>query len=210
MRTLIAVPCMDEMDVGFVRSLVNLKRVGDTAVNFVSGSLIYQAREQLAAIAVDEESDYVLWLDSDMVFPSTLMLDLIAQDKDIITGVCAARRAPYYPCIYRNNNGAMEPILDFGSRLIEVDSCGFAVLLMKTHILEEMFNKYNTCFQPVLGYGEDFSFCLRAKEMGYKIWADPNIEIGHIGKTVISKNAYRRIANADKSEAGVEDHNNSL
>ena len=29
--------------------------------------------------------------------------------------------------------------------------------------------------------GEDVYFCQRAKELGFKVWANPFIEIGHLG-----------------------------
>lgn len=206
MRTLIAIPCMDEMDSGFVQCLVDMKHVGDVETMILSGSLVYEARERLAGIAVDGEYDYVLWLDSDMMFPSTLMLDLIAQDKDFISGVAAARRPPYNPCIFRQTDKGLDFIKDFGDRLLEIDGCGFGVVLMKTQILKESFEKYKTCFQPIPGFGEDLSFCIRAKNLGYTLFADPNIEIGHIGKTVISKYAFRR-RNAEQSETGIENNN---
>lgn len=206
MRTLIAIPCMDEMDSGFVQCLVNLRKVGEVDINILSGSLVYEARERLAGLAVDGEYDYVLWLDSDMMFPDTLLLDLLAQDKDIITGVCAARRPPYNPCIFRSVGEKLEFVTDFKDRLLEVDGCGFGVVLMKTEVLKKSFDEFRTCFQPIPGFGEDLSFCVRAKKLGYKLFADPNIEIGHIGKTVITKNAFRRY-DVSKSEIGIEDNN---
>lgn len=209
MRTMIAIPCMDEMDSGFVQCLVNLRKVGDVDINILSGSLVYEARERLAGVAVDGGYDYVLWLDSDMMFPETLLLDLLAQDKDFITGVCAARRPPYNPCIFRSNGEKLDFVTDFKDRLIKVDGCGFGVVLMKTELLQKSFDKYRTCFQPIPGYGEDLSFCVRAKDLGYQLFADPNIEIGHIGKTVITKNAFRRY-DAKQSKTGIEDNNGCL
>ena len=205
MRTLIAIPCMDEMDSGFVQCLVDLRKVGDVDTTILSGSLVYEARERLAALAVDGEYDQVLWLDSDMMFPETLLLDLTAQDKDFISGVCAARRSPYMPCVYRNDGDGLKFFTEYKDRIFEIDGCGFGVVLMKTKLLKDSFDKFKTCFQPIPGFGEDLSFCLRAKELGYSLFADPNIEIGHIGKTVISKNAWRN--HVIKSEVGIKDNN---
>lgn len=205
MRTLIAIPCMDEMDSGFVQCLVDMRHVGEVDTTILSGSLVYEARERLAALACDGEYDYVLWLDSDMMFPSTLMLDLLAQDKDFIAGVCAARRPPYMPCVYRKDGDGLKFYTEWKDRIFEIDGCGFGVVLMRTKLLKESFDKFHTCFQPMPKFGEDLSFCLRAKELGYSLFADPNIEIGHIGKTVISKNAWRR--NVSKSKVGIEDNN---
>ena len=48
MKTLIAIPCFDEMDAGFVQCLVDMKPVGETRTLVLSGSLIFEARERLA------------------------------------------------------------------------------------------------------------------------------------------------------------------
>ena len=206
MKTLIAIPCFDEMDAGFVQCLVDMKPVGDIRILILSGSLIYEARERLASFAIQNGYDHVLWLDSDIMFPSTMLMDMTAQGKDIITGVIAARRHPYYPCVYRSEGEKLKPVLDFDGRLTEVDSCGFGAVLMKTEVLERMFDEFKTCFQPILGYGEDLSFCVRAKKLGFKIYADPNINIGHIGKTVLAKDSFRS-ANVKQSKDGIENHN---
>lgn len=209
MKTLVAIPCFDEMDAGFVQSLVDMKPVGDIRILVLSGSLIFEARERLAAFAIDNGYDYVLWLDSDVMFPPTLLMDLYAQDKDIICGVVAARRSPFYPCVYVNNGETLDPVKEFDGHVIPIDSCGFGAVLMKTEVIQKMFDEFKTCFQPILGYGEDLSFCLRAKKLGYQLFADPNIPIGHIGKTVITKDTYRR-ENVSTSKTGIEDNNNGF
>lgn len=191
MKTLIAIPCMDEIDVGFVQSLMDLQTVGETKTYFLSGSLIYEARERLAAMAVNNGFDHILWLDSDQMFKPTLMIDFVSSEKDIVTGVIPMRRPPYIPCVYKIKDDELKQVTELGDRLFEVDGCGFGAVFMKTEILQKCFDKYKTCFQPIYGYGEDLSFCLRVKELGYKIYADPRIDIGHIAKTVITKNMFR-------------------
>lgn len=191
MKTLVAIPCFDEMDAGFVQCLVDMKPVGEVRTLVLSGSLIYEARERLASFAIENGYDQVLWLDSDIMFPSTMLMDMMAQDKTIITGVIAARRHPFYPCVYISEGNKLKPVLDFDGKLVKVDSCGFGAVLMKTEVLKNMFDEFKTCFQPILGYGEDLSFCVRAKKLGYEIYADPNIDIGHIGKTVLRKDTFR-------------------
>lgn len=191
MKTLIAIPCMDEIDVGFVQSLMDLQTVGETKTYFLSGSLIYEARERLAAMAVNNGFDHILWLDSDQMFKPTLMIDFVSSEKDMVTGVIPMRRPPYIPCVYKVKDDELKQVTELGDRLFEVDGCGFGAVFMKTEILQKCFDKYKTCFQPIYGYGEDLSFCLRVKELGYKIYADPRIDIGHIAKTVITKNMFR-------------------
>ena len=72
-KILIAVPCMDMVSARFAQSLTTLKKVDQCVVSFIMGSLIYDSRNKLAAYALQMEADYILWLDSDMVFqPDTL------------------------------------------------------------------------------------------------------------------------------------------
>jgi len=181
---------MDEVDVEFVKSLFKLKPVGETETLFVSGTLVYEARERISAYAVDKETDYVLWLDSDMIFPPMTMLNLIGDidGKDIVTGIYSTRRPPFTPTIYTMGAESVESIRTFPEdRLFRIDACGFGCVLMRTEVLKKSFETFNTCFQPEHGFGEDLSFCRRALELGYEIYADPRIMLGHIGKTVITR-----------------------
>ena len=86
MRTLIAVPCMDMVSARFAQSLATLKKVGECTVSFLIGSLVYDSRNRLTAYAVAMEADYILWLDSDMVFaPDFLQRMLtVCKDNDIV------------------------------------------------------------------------------------------------------------------------------
>ena len=77
MKTMIAIPCMDTIQTEFARSLVMMRPVGYIRHAFLSCSLIYKSRNDLGKMAVSEGTDYVLWLDSDVVFPSSLMVDLM-------------------------------------------------------------------------------------------------------------------------------------
>ena len=81
MKTVIAVPCMDMVPVEFCESLATLRKVGECQVAFHKGSLIYTARNSLLDTAVKAEADWMLWLDSDMVFNPDLLERLFATAK---------------------------------------------------------------------------------------------------------------------------------
>jgi SAM-dependent methyltransferase len=44
----------------------------------------------------------------------------------------------------------------------------------------------------IRGPGEDVSFCQRAKALGYKIFVDTTVEIGHVGEVVVGPDFARR------------------
>lgn len=196
MRTLVAIPCMDEMDSAFVQSYLGMIKVGDVEQGIVSGTLVYEARDRLADKAVRDGFDYVLWFDSDMVFRPTTMMDLMAHGKDIVCGLYCARRPPYVPVMYRREGDKLVNITEYPDRLVEIDGCGFGAVLTRTEVLAKCFDKFGTCFLPMYGYGEDLSFCNRAKELGYKMWCDPNLKVGHIAKTIITYDTYKEYKNA--------------
>ena len=58
MRTLIAIPSMDQVPAQFAASLAMLEKPkGETVVGVQIGSLIYEARNQLARQAIKMEAD---------------------------------------------------------------------------------------------------------------------------------------------------------
>jgi GT2 family glycosyltransferase len=172
-------------------------------VEFLVGTIIHDMRHTLAETAIKGEYDYVLWVDSDMVFDTDVLLDLLADDKDIVTAVCFMRRAPYHPCIYSKmriglnlDEDDIEKYLDYPKNgdLFEVEACGFAMILMRTKVLKHLLDTSGHIFFPVKStnraLGEDLSFCIRARRQGFKIWCDPKPRIGHIGKMFVDANSY--------------------
>lgn len=73
MKVFIAVPSLEYVPALFTQSLAMLRRADNTQVGFEVGSLVYVARNNLAEAAIKCEADYVLWLDSDMVFTPDLL-----------------------------------------------------------------------------------------------------------------------------------------
>ena len=73
-KIMIAVPCMDQVPAPFAQSLAMIRKPDDdVACSFQMGSLIYTSRNNLALQAMRAEFDYMLWLDSDMVFQQDLL-----------------------------------------------------------------------------------------------------------------------------------------
>lgn len=198
-KVFIAIPCMDEMPVDFVRSLVGLRSVGHVSVNFLAGALVYASRDELMKRAVMEEADYILWLDSDMVFKSDLLIDLMKhmdEGKDFVSGIYHKRKPPFNPVIYKtirlgmtDDERVVEEYDDYPDEPFQIDACGFGVVLHKIQIAKDMLEN-GGAFQPLPGYGEDISFCIRAKRLGYDMWADPKIQAGHIAKTVSDRDTF--------------------
>ena len=197
MKILIAVPCMDQVPSQFAQSIATLNKVGDCAIAFQMGSLVYDARNSLALNAIKAETDYVMWFDSDMVFPSNTLEKLIeGRDKgDIITGVYYRRVIPYHPVLMEKleiseDKCEWSDYIDYPQDIFEVAGCGFGCVLVPTKVLLGVFTEFGNMFAPINGVGEDLSFCWRARQLGYKIVCDPSIQCGHVGHYVVDRNFY--------------------
>lgn len=201
MKTLIAVPCMDQVPARFAQSLAMLRKVGDCAVSFQIGSLVYNSRNELARRAIQMDADYVLWLDSDMVFDPDLLERMFARmesdNLDFLTGLCFRRTPPFSPAIFDKLEYKKGVVLwtDYHGKVLpnepfEVGGCGFAAVLIKTDVIMSVQAKHQAMFTPMQNTGEDLSFCLRARDCGFRIVCDPTIELGHIGYNIVTREFY--------------------
>ena len=205
MKTMIAIPCMDTVQTEFAQSMMRMKLVGEVQHAFMACSLIYKSRNDLADMAIQSGADFVMWLDSDVVFKSDLMERLMEdmEGRDIVTGVYHMRRPPFKPVLWKKckmgiipQDNESEDWDDYPKNgIFEVDGCGFGCVMMRASILQPIVDRFHDLFAPLPGYGEDLSFCIRAKACGFKIHCDPSIQIGHKGSLIISDDtfeAYRK------------------
>lgn len=210
--TLICLPMMDMVHTSFMTSLLNLKRVGKCQCAVAQSSLIYDARNNLSMQAIDSGSDYVLWLDSDMQFDSDLMERLsghLDDGKDIVTALYVKRTIPTGPVIYsevditKTDTGLSKPIAvpydDYPlNSVFEVEGCGFGACMVRTETLKRVTDTFGLPFSPLLGLGEDLSFCYRLKQLGIKIYCDSSIKMMHIGNIGFNEDMYLKQREAEQ------------
>lgn len=200
MKTLIAVPCGDQLEANFVECLLNLRPVGEIEIKLLKGTLVYDARNQLTEYALKTGGyDFVLWLDSDMTFEPDLLERLMEdiEGKQAVTGLCFGRRPPFKPCIYKSirvekDGVGVMPYADTyydypRDQLFEVEGCGFACILTRMDMLDAM-SVYGIPFFPVAGLGEDLAFCWRARQLDIRLWCDSRLKIGHIMRLSVDEN----------------------
>lgn len=197
MKTLIAVPCMDQVPAQFCQSLAMLKKVGECAIAFQVGSLIYTSRDNLSKKAVSMGADYIFWLDSDMVFEPDILIRMMdeIEPNTILTGLYFRRSVPFSPVLFEklemtDKGCEWTDFKEIPDKPFEVGGCGFGCVLMPTDAILSVVLQHTHMFNPMNGVGEDLAFCWRARQSGYKIICDPQIKLGHVGHTVIDENFY--------------------
>lgn len=200
LKTLIAIPCMDMLHTAFARSLVGLRVTGTVQFTFIQGSLVYDGRNRACQVAEDGGFDRVLWLDSDMVFGPDLLERLSAdldEGREFVSGLYFTRKAPIHPAAYgdlgmRGGRPVAEPIREWTDGPMRVEGVGFGGVLVTTDLIRRVKEAFGLPFSPILGFGEDFSFCLRARELGAEIWLDPRVKMGHVGQVVFDEKDFLR------------------
>ena len=200
-KTLIGIPCMDSIPTVTVKSLVGLSfDNGDVVeMSFTMNSLVYDARNSLAQKACENGYDRIMFIDSDMIFEEDLYKRLSArldEGYDFMTGIYFTRRTPILPVIYsdvymENNTPTAVEFKDYPKdSIFKVSACGFGGCMMTTKMLLDIAKKYGLPFSPILGFSEDLSFCIRAREAGYNLFCDSSIKMGHKSHCIVTEAEY--------------------
>lgn len=145
--------------------------------------------------------DYMMWIDSDIVFSTQQFLQLLKHDKPIVSGLYLMQGGKNYATVkdwdidfFRKNSyfeflspeGIQEWKKQNPGKLMSVEYTGFGFMLVKKGVFESL--KYpwfapiyeNKIADGVVDFcSEDVSFCKKVLKKGYKIWIDPNIVVGH-------------------------------
>lgn len=172
-----------------------------------SGALLAAGRNQVCAQFLEADvADWLLFIDSDMTFERDALEALFAhadpETCPIIGGLCYGLdydTGPF-PVVYRlvqTPDGPMTHrpnMLDQTTGLMQVDGTGAAFLMIHKSVLVAMrdreFSKVYPWFQEteLSGHpvGEDITFCLRARTLGYPIAVNLDLRIGHKKDQIIA------------------------
>lgn len=175
----------------------------DIQIGSICGcSVVSRARNLLAQDMLDSKCDYLLFIDSDINFEPDDILRLMAWGSDPKKGIVAAvPRTRSEDKVYIAN-------LDYDENqeltmnrmgLVRAERVATAFMLVRrevfvtleaTHPELKYYDKRSDRTVPCFfdfklaeeGYiGEDFLFCDRAREVGFEVWVDPAITLGHMG-----------------------------
>lgn len=165
-------------------------------------SVVSRARNLLAKDMLDSDCTDLLFIDSDINFEAEDVLRLLAwatdPKKGIVAGVPSVRKAEktYITTLDQDSNGDLTMN---GMGLVRAQRVATAFMMVRREVFEKMVEAHpewtyyderskrqlNAMFDFKVtdeGYvGEDFLFCDRARELGFEVWIDPTIKLGHMG-----------------------------
>jgi hypothetical protein len=183
-KVAVIVPSGDSMLARFVICLVSLFQYSldkfDLVIINPRSSSISNGRCIGVELAKQRGVDAVLFLDSDMIFPYTLLQALYHADKAIVGATYVKRMLPT-----SLNHRELEGDPRIGEGVREVLRLPTGCLLIRMEVFENMEAPYFRFAYPGDGteVSEDYYFCDKARELGYGIWLHTNMSkmLGHLG-----------------------------
>jgi hypothetical protein len=127
----------------------------------------------------DIEGAAMFWADSDVIFPVDAITKLASTNHDFISGVYFQRYPPHWPLIaqYNDELGHFQWMVKWPKGVIApIDGCGFGCVITSLKMLKEIEEPWFEYKK----FSEDFTFCLRAAELGYQLFVDTSILCGHL------------------------------
>lgn len=140
--------------------------------------------------------DKIIWIDSDIEWQAIDVLNLWKSDKDIISGLYCLDTAGSVAVNFPDDNGVPKRVNKVEFLLhdlpVEVGGVGFGFLAVKSGVFENMPRpwfliaklQWSPDSEMRVNVGEDYSWCAKAQQSGYKIWVDPNVKVKHHKETV--------------------------
>ena len=139
--------------------------------------------------------DYIMWIDSDMVFHPDQFKALIDMRTDIASGIYKMSNNTHYATVkdwdleFFKKTGSFEFLTDEHLQtqkdVFPVEYNGFGWMLIKKGVLESLeYPWFRPLWQDIddnvhTFTSEDVGFCQKAIEKGYKIYVNKKVIIGH-------------------------------
>jgi len=195
----VLVPCRDMLHSAFSKCLIELVKLNtmnniDTHVVYDASTVLLTQRERLALEAQNIGAEYMLWLDSDMVFPATTAMRLMAHNEDVVAANYIRRQLPAKGVAYEKIGDWQNPLaFEPQDNLVPVEGIGMGCMLMKTSILQEIeqpWFEFKWAPESNDHLGEDMIFCQKMANKGHAVKVDTvlSMELRHLGTWAFGPN----------------------
>lgn len=205
LKITIGIPSPERVDYRFNLDLLTLifnnwTKYDLLPCNTVSSRIVFN-RNNIVKEAQKNNSDYILWIDSDTRFPVDGLQKLLAHDKEVVCATTCRRIGnDRSPAAYPLDIGSVVPF----QQLVPMRFVGFPFMLTKMSVFDKIERPYfaepprrlidvyegkEYLPEDEIKYDvipEDEYFCYLLRQAGIDIWCDMELtmQIGHIGTTV--------------------------
>lgn len=203
-HVVIAIPAYTgTIHLGTVRSLfadmLTLIRRGDrfTLLDECGNAMIGDGRALIVAKFLDTEGTDLVFVDADIIWQEGALVRLVDAPVDFVAGIYPQRKDPLQYCVQYLPKKELQAA---ETGLLEVAGVPAGFMRCSRAMLDRMVKYYSdtefycetapnnvawALFDPwrdgKLKFGEDYSFCRRWRNIGGRVWINPEIKMGHVG-----------------------------
>lgn len=219
----IAIPAYTgTLHLGTMRSIINdmliLAERGDrvTIYDECGNAMIGDCRGMIVANFLASDATDLVFVDSDVCWEAGALVKLVDYPVDFVGAIYPQRKDPIgYSVQWLLDRDQLRADPEHG--LLEVMGIPAGFMRMSRAMLQQMVESYSDTefhceqapnkkawdlFGPYrigrVKFGEDFSFCKRWRDIGGKVWINPEIKMGHIGFKTFMGNLGEWLRNREK------------
>ena len=206
MKILIAVPTFENIYPDTFKAIYDLDVSGhDVDFEYVRGYDVATARNRIAQMAIDKDTDYVLMIDNDVVVLNNVLKNFLNDPKDVCLGYYAHRdndniyRGRTCVCKLQTETGARwhnypleseytaEELANLRKKRkykVRIHGGGMGCAFIKTEVFKKIkypwFDWVNYSDEHRGMLSEDLYFCEQCKKNSIPIYTDTRVSCGHM------------------------------
>jgi hypothetical protein len=173
----------------FVSSILSLKR--EHIICMRSSARLDENRNMILAQAKELGAEALLMIDTDMVFTNEDVEKIFAHiesGKDYVSGVFHAGHHPHTLCVYGGYDEVNKKHIpaELGHEVFKIHASGLAFVAISKKLMHTLPPfAFNREYLNNILLGGDLAFGKMVRELGFELWCDPTINIGHVVSKVV-------------------------
>ena len=194
---LICVPTYENIMPDTFKAIYDMDKPCKTDFEFVRGYDVATARNNCAQKMLDGDYTHLMLVDNDVTPPKDALVNLLADDLDVVSGYYAHRNKGNEPSPLTNvcKRGELNYSMQYsgdelraelakGNEVVRIHGGGMGCILIKRHVFERIaypwydWVNYRDPNRSMLS--EDLYFCERCKQNQIRIYVDTRVGCGHM------------------------------
>jgi hypothetical protein len=185
-RVVIGIPSANRFQSETVFCLLRLNHANLQVAHTVRvGAYVWVNRNKIIETAEELKADYCLMVDDDMSFPEDGLIRLLKLNKPVVGAVYKKRKLPLEPLAWAWRDDGLSVATELPKEPFRARRMGAGFLLINMAAVKDIPRPlFNTAYVLERFIGEDIYFCDKCNAHNVEVWADPTIQVGHVGPYV--------------------------